>query len=89
LAVEEFRKARVELLAAWSTPLAERAAKPQPTAVERRAAKVTSDLDRWQRKLKLAQTKIRKLKQRAKYYERRAAATPPRKESSDASGNQP
>lgn len=67
-----FRKQRTDLLAAW-TPT-EAPAKPKRDVVSARAAKVSADLERWTRKLKLAQTKIRKLKQRARYYEKKTAA---------------
>lgn len=35
---------------------------------ETRAAKTASSLKRWQRRLRAAQNKVRKLKQRVKYY---------------------
>jgi hypothetical protein len=73
-ALESFRVNREALLAEWSLPLAERPAKPSTSVQEKRAAKAQADLDRWQRKLKLAQTKIRKLKQRVRYYDRVAAS---------------
>lgn len=68
-----FRKDRARLLAAWSEAPQEREKVIIPLA-DKRAAKVRADLDRWQRKAKLAQTKIRKLKRRMAYYERRQAA---------------
>lgn len=73
-ALRAFRAARETLLAEWSTPPAERP-RSVVSVSDRRAAKVFADLERWQRKLKLAQTKIKKLKRRATYYERRQAAT--------------
>lgn len=66
-----FREQRDSLLAEWSEPPAVRPAKPKPSVVEQRAAKIDADLARWNRKLKLAQTKIRKLKKRAAYYSRK------------------
>lgn len=42
--------------------------KQKPTISERRAMKATTDLARWQRKLKFAQTKVRKLKIKVNYY---------------------
>lgn len=47
--------------------------------VAKRSAKAQSDLKRWQAKLKLATTKVRKLRQRVRYYDRKScavAATP-------------
>lgn len=43
--------------------------------VARRAAKVVSDLARWERKLKLAKTKVKKLKRKAAYYAKRRKVT--------------
>lgn len=71
-----FEANRDALLAAWNEPVAERAKTTIPIS-EKRQAKVLSDLERWNRKLKLAQTKIRKLKKRAAYYERKAACKQP------------
>lgn len=65
---------RDALLAEWSAAPAERPAKPKASVQEKRAAKAQADLVRWQRKLKLAQTKIKKLKARVRYYDRVAAA---------------
>ncbi len=72
--IELFRAQRDSLLAAWSEAPTERAVKPVATIQEKRATKAQSDLERWQRKLKLAQTKCRKLKQRVAYYEKSLAA---------------
>lgn len=69
-----FREQRDSLLAEWSAAPATRPAKPQASIQEKRAVKAQADLDRWQRKLKLAQTKIRKLKYRVRYYEHTLAA---------------
>lgn len=68
-----FRANRESLLAAWNEPPAPRA-KATVSIIDRRAEKAADDLARWQRKAKLAQTKIRKLKARVRYYERRQAA---------------
>jgi hypothetical protein len=46
--------------------------KPVVTPAQKRARKVEADLLRWQRKLKLAEGKIKKLKRRAAYYARTA-----------------
>jgi hypothetical protein len=47
--------------------------KPQPPVAERRYALVLEAEARWTRKLKLAQTKLRRLRTRRRYYEKRAA----------------
>jgi hypothetical protein len=71
---EAFTANRFALLEAWDATPVEVAAKRQATLQEKRAALAQRNLDRWQRKLKLAQTKVRKCKQRAAYYERALAA---------------
>ena len=72
--LNEFRLHRDELLAEWSDEPAQRKAKPKLSVVDRRAVKVQAALDRWTKKLKLAQTKVKKLKAKARYYERKMAA---------------
>lgn len=69
-----FREQRESLLAVWSE---QREQEPKPTisVQERRAVKANADLIRWQRKLKLATTKVRKLRKRVSYYEKATAAT--------------
>ena len=71
-AMKAFAENRETLLAAWNEAptVIER---PVVSVQERRADKTEADLARWLRKLKLAQTKVRKLKIRARYYERAAA----------------
>lgn len=64
-----FRANREQLLAEWGEA-PEVAARPVIPIQEKRAAKARTDLDRWTRKLRLAQTKVRKLKARAAYYGR-------------------
>jgi hypothetical protein len=73
LLMEKFRAQRGELMAEWCRPVAV-AERPQVSVLDRRALKAQSDLDRWTRKLKLAQTKVRKLRQRVHYYDGRQAA---------------
>lgn len=68
-----FMANREALLAEWNLPV-ERKTRQFVSVIERRAIKAANDLDRWNRKLKLAQTKIRKLKARVRYYERKQAA---------------
>ena len=68
-----FRANREALMAEWSKEPAAKPQKPKASVQEKRAAKAQADLDRWQRKLKLAQTKIKKLKAKVRYYDRVAA----------------
>jgi hypothetical protein len=71
-----FRANREALLAAWSADDAKPVTvKAKSNVVEKRAAKAANDLSRWERKLKLAKTKVAKCRQRVRYYERRQAAT--------------
>lgn len=58
-------------------PIRAREGKAKPTLgerVEARSAKAAEALLAWQRRLKVAQTKVRKYRQKVAYYERRAAA---------------
>jgi hypothetical protein len=85
MGIDAYPKARRRMCAAWrvvaplmpkytlDTMLAAEAAKPpkppRDLKVERRG-KVEADIKRWQRKEKLAKTKLRKLRARLRYYER-------------------
>lgn len=71
----EFRDDREGLLADWTKerPKVERAARPQPTAVERRAARAVELLAQWERRLKTAKTKVAKYRKKVGYYNRAAA----------------
>lgn len=61
-----FRQDRECLLTEWQiAPLIN----PKLSLTEKRAVKAKIDLARWTRKLKLAQTKVSKLKRRVKYYQ--------------------
>lgn len=75
--LDTFRRDRESLLAEWSIEPAAKPDRPKASVAEKRAAKALADLERWQRKAKLAATKIRKLKARVRYYEKRQAATRP------------
>lgn len=69
-----FRAGRAALEAKWSAASpkpAECARKPRPSAVDLRATRASAGLVRWQKKLKLAQTMLRKYKRRVAYYSRR------------------
>jgi len=68
--VARFQQERATLLAEWLTPPATCLRAPQLSVVEKRAVKAKNDLAKWQRRLKLAQTKVRKLKTKVRYYER-------------------
>lgn len=72
--LEEFRGNRDELLSEWNGVPAMAVPKPKKDLTEARAAKAIASLERWQRKLKMAQTKIRKYKRQVRYYERRQSA---------------
>jgi len=67
----KFQAARNTLLAQWLTPPVARLRGPELTLTERRARKAVADLSRWQRRLKLAQTKVRKLRTRVNYYQKK------------------
>jgi hypothetical protein len=70
-----FRAQRESLLAAWSEPTTkDLTVKPKASTVERRAAKAATDLARWERKLKLAKTKVATYRRRVRYYEKRSTA---------------
>lgn len=75
--LEHFREQRETLLAAWSLAPATRQQQPKPSKAAQRQARDEASLTRWQRKLKLAQTKIKKLKTRIRSRERRAAKHAP------------
>ena len=69
-----FGEKNVSLLQEWNKEPARTKAKPISLA-DKKLQAVQDGLVRWQRKLKLAQTKIKKLKRKMSYYERRKAAT--------------
>jgi hypothetical protein len=48
--------------------------RPKPSTIEKRQARAVEALARWQRKLKLARTKVRKLSRTVAYYQKRQAA---------------
>lgn len=71
-----FREARETLVAEWTRVAAERPARPaktQPTPVERRAARAEELLAAWERKLRLAKTKVQKYRRKVGYYQKAAA----------------
>lgn len=66
--------ANVEALVAEWNRLPTRLIKTKPTVQERRQKAVLDALERWRRKLKLAQTKVRTYQRKARYYEKAVAA---------------
>jgi hypothetical protein len=69
--LELFKSQREELLTEWNIAPPE---KVKPSLQEQRRAKALRDLERWQRKLKLAQTKVKQKRRRLAYYDRAIAA---------------
>ena len=70
--LEAFRASRDGLLAGWSeAPAISAAFKPPIDKIAKRAEKAAADLARWERKLKLAKTKVRFYAKRVKYYSRK------------------
>lgn len=65
-----FRENRDDLLSEWSVPPSKRPTKPKPSRQATNAAKAEQKLAEWTRKLKLAQTKVRKYRQQVRRYER-------------------
>ena len=68
-----FRADREQLLAAWSVPPAPRPPRPRQSEADRKAARTSRLLSQWERRLKLATTKVRKYRQRVACLERAAA----------------
>lgn len=70
LVLKIFRDNRDELMTKWERQPECKAAKAPPPLTEKRAEKASVDLRKWMKKLKLAQTKVKKYKQKVAYYER-------------------
>lgn len=68
-----FREARETLLADWLRERPQRPAKPKPSIVDRRAARAAQLLAAWERRLKMAKTKVRKYRRKVNYYGAAAA----------------
>lgn len=68
-----FREARDTLLADWLREPAKRPAKPKPSVVDRRADRAAELLRQWERKLKMAKTKVAKYRRKVNYYGAAAA----------------
>lgn len=67
--IDSFAANRATLIADWSREQ-RRTAKPKASRQEQNAAKAADALFRWQRKLKLAQTKVRQYRSKVRRYER-------------------
>lgn len=68
-----FREARETLLAEWTRAVAERPAKAKPSVVDRRAERAAKLLADWERRLKMAKTKVTKYRRKVGYYSKAAA----------------
>ena len=68
--LDKFRGDRPALLAAWELPPKQRPKAPQLTRKEANAKRAADSLERWERKLKLAKTKVRNLKAKVRRYDR-------------------
>lgn len=68
-----FRESRETLLAEWTQPVAERPSKPRPSVVDRRAERAAKLLADWERRLKVAKTKVTKYRRKVAYYGKAAA----------------
>lgn len=75
--LQAFRQRREELLAEWMAApvVTTRPARVQPTAVERHAHRAGELLAAWERRLRLAKTKVAKYRRRVAYYARAATAS--------------
>jgi hypothetical protein len=72
--LEAFRAMRAELLSSWLVAPSTPAERPVLSVQQVRATKAISMLDKWQRKAKLAATKVRQYKKQVRYYEKALAA---------------
>lgn len=75
-AVEAFEAERESLLEEWSKPTA-RVEKPKKSRQEVNADRNAKLLAQWERKLKIAKTKVAKYRRKRRYYERAAASKGP------------
>jgi hypothetical protein len=63
-----FRESRDTLLAEWLREKPQRPAKAKPSIVDRRAERAAKLLSRWERRLKMAKTKVTKYRRKVNYY---------------------
>lgn len=72
-----FRECRETLIAEWTRPVAEFTPveewKPKPSVVDRRAERAAKLLSDWERRLKMAKTKVTKYRRKVAYYSKAAA----------------
>ncbi len=76
--LRDFRERRDDLVEAWNHSEAEAEAPAEPTAtsaVAARELKAISQLARWQKRLKIAQARVKKYARTVNYYEKRKAAS--------------
>ena len=71
--IETFRANRDALLAEWSAPPAAKPRKPRPSRQEQNEAKARKLLAAWERKSKLARTKVAIYRRKVRRYDRIAA----------------
>lgn len=79
--LEAFRGNRDGLLVCWSSE-PQKKTKPEPTRQELNDAKTRKQLATWERKLKLAKTKVAAYRRKVRYYDRVAATRPNQKNQS-------
>lgn len=84
-ALQAFRADREAILASWGPATAQEApraakaatgAKAPPSAAERREERARAHLAAWERRLKLAKTKVAKYRAKVRYYDRRKKSLP-------------
>jgi hypothetical protein len=68
-----FRESRETLLADWLREKPQRQTRPKKSVVEQRAARAEELLADWERRLKLAKTKVSKYRRKVKYYQKRGS----------------
>lgn len=73
-ALEAFRRDRDALLAVWSITPTKRPTESKSSIVDFREAKARKALQKWERKLKLAKTKVAKYRSKVRRYDRVLAA---------------
>lgn len=72
--LELFKASREALLMEWNTPPVEKQKKPKMTRAERNEETARKKLAEWERKLKLAKTKVSQYKTKVRRYDRIAAS---------------
>ena len=72
-----FQENREQLMAEWFAPVVARPQRLVASIQERRADKTADMLTRWERKLKLAKTKVQAYRRKTNYYAKQAAKRNP------------